>query len=236
MRDNRIVTVRVAVLTAVLIMVSGCFLNWGKRLEFNGGEIYYTPEVTEEEATRLGEYMIDSGFFDGNEKTVQITKNGTTYEFRMVIKEGLDQDEEYLWIAGIYSLELSENVFEGNRTDIHLCDEHLETLQVIAALEFNGGQLFYLSGVTSDEAVRLGEYLVASGFYDGNEKSVLLSKTGEVFEFYMITRAGLDTDPEYITVAEAFTGELSENVFNGSQVDIYFCDSDLQTLLVITGE
>ncbi len=82
----------------------------------------------------------------------------------------------------------------------------------------------------------MGEYLVASGFYDGNEKSVLLSKTGEVFEFYMITRAGLDTDPEYITVAEAFTGELSENVFNGSQVDIYFCDSDLQTLLVITGE
>lgn len=236
MRNNRILTVRIAVLTVALIMVSGCFLNWGKRLEFNGGELYYTQEVTEEEATRLGEYMIESGFFDGNEKTVQIARNGTTYEFRMVIKEGLDQDEEYLWIAGIYALELSENVFEGNRTDIHLCDEHLQTLQVIAALEFNGGQLFYLSGVTSEEAEGFGNYLVETGFFDGSEKSVQLAKTGAVYEFRMITHPGLEQDPEYLEVAEAFTVELSENVFNGSRVDIYFCDADLQTLRVITGE
>ena len=119
--------------TALLVTVSACMQNWGTRLEFNGGELYYTSSVTLEEATRLGEYMVESGFYDGNEKTVQLTKTGATYEFRMVIMEGLDEDQEYIFIAGMYALELSRKVFDGSPVDIHLCDVQLETLRVIAS-------------------------------------------------------------------------------------------------------
>ena len=122
--------------TAVMFVVSGCSLTWGKRLEFNGGELYYTSSVTMEEANRLGDYLVEAGFFDGNEKTVQLTKAGSTYEFRMVIKKGLDEDEEYIAIAKIFAEELSRDVFNGDQVDIHFCDDQLKTLRVIVALKY----------------------------------------------------------------------------------------------------
>src|SRR2546428_748238 len=35
-------------------------------------------------------------------------------------------------------------------------------------LAFNGGEVFYTSGVTKDEATRLGTYLVREGYFDGD--------------------------------------------------------------------
>ena len=118
----------------VFFLVSGCSLFWGKRLEFNGGELYYTSSVTREEADRLGDYLVEAGFYDGNEKTAQLTKTGTTYEFRMVVKKGIDEDEEFIGIAKIFAEELSRNVFNGSQVDIHFCDNQLKTLRVIVAL------------------------------------------------------------------------------------------------------
>ena len=122
------------VLSFLLVTIFiGCG-DHGTLLEFNGGELYYTSVVSEREAYRLGEFLVDSEFFDGELKTVQIDKTGNTYEFRMVIKKGIDKDEEVIQLAKIFSNELSENVFDGYDVDIHMCDEYLNTIRVVVAL------------------------------------------------------------------------------------------------------
>ena len=122
------------VLSFLLVTIFiGCG-DHGTLLEFNGGELYYTSVVSEREAYRLGEFLVDSEFFDGELKTVQIDKTGNTYEFRMVIKKGIDKDEEFIQLAKIFSNELSENVFDGYDVDIHMCDEYLNTIRVVVAL------------------------------------------------------------------------------------------------------
>jgi len=105
--------------------------SYGTELTFNGGQLFYTNSMTEAEATRLGQYLVDNGFFDGNPKTVQINKSGNTYEFRMVVKKGIEQDESMIQAAKIFAAELSENVFNGAPVDIHFCDERLKTIRVI---------------------------------------------------------------------------------------------------------
>lgn len=100
-------------------------------MEFNGGELYHTATVTADEATRLGQYLVAEEFFDGNEKTVQLNKNGSTYEFRFVVKKGLEDDPEFIATVKAFASELSEDVFGGNQVDIHLCDEYLETLRAV---------------------------------------------------------------------------------------------------------
>ena len=122
------------VLSFLLVTIFiGCG-DHGTLLEFNGGELYYTSVVSEREAYRLGEFLVDSEFFDGELKTVQIDKTGNTYEFKMVIKKGIDKDEEFIQIAKIFSNKLSENVFDGYDVDIHMCDEYLNTIRVVVAL------------------------------------------------------------------------------------------------------
>ena len=127
-----------------IIKKSLCFLipafiivscnNYGTFLEFNGGELYYTSKITEREAYKLGEYLVDSEFFDGERKTVQIDRIGDTYEFRMVIKKGLEQDEEFIEIMKYSSKLLSQDVFNGYSVDMHLCDEYLNTIRVVVSL------------------------------------------------------------------------------------------------------
>ena len=114
-----------------LTMLSGCGSGYGERMEFNGGELYHTATVTADEATRLGQYLVAEEFFDGNEKTVQLNKNGSTYEFRFVVKKGLEDDPEFIATVKAFASELSEDVFDGNQVDIHLCDEYLETVRAV---------------------------------------------------------------------------------------------------------
>tara|TARA_B100001250_G_C19140289_1_gene503515 strand:+ start:36 stop:419 length:384 start_codon:yes stop_codon:yes gene_type:complete len=109
--------------------------GYGELLEFNGGELYYTSNVTLAEANKLGKYCVKEGFFDGNEKTIQLDKEGSTYLFRMVVKKGIENDQEFINIAKVTAAELSQNVFNGKQVDIHLCDENLKTLRVVVSLQ-----------------------------------------------------------------------------------------------------
>ena len=108
--------------------------NYGTLLEVNGAELYYTSSISEREAYRLGEFLVDNEFFDGEGKTVQINKSGNTYEFRMVVKKGIEKDEEFIQVFKNLSAVLSEDVFDGYSVDIHLCDEYLNTLRVVVPL------------------------------------------------------------------------------------------------------
>jgi hypothetical protein len=122
-----------------IILVFTLFLincdNYGTLLEFNDNELYYTPSVSEREAYRLGEYLVDGGFFKSNSSArVQLDKTGNTYNFRMVIKKGIEKDEENIEIMKNIAMELSENVFNGFNVDIHLCDENLSTIRVVEPL------------------------------------------------------------------------------------------------------
>lgn len=122
-----------SVMLIALLAISGCGFGRGKKLEYNGGELYYTSSVTKAEAERLGRYLA-KGFFDGNRKTVQLTKTGNTYEFRMVVKKGIETDPEYIEAAKAFAGEMSEEVFNGSPVDIHLCDDRLKTLRVVVEL------------------------------------------------------------------------------------------------------
>jgi hypothetical protein len=103
----------------------------GTRLEFNGGELYYTRAVSEAEAKKLGDYLVKAKFYDGNPKTVQLTKTGSVFEVRMVVKPGVDRDPHYLKVSQAVCAELSANVFDNAEVKVHLCDDRLNTLRVV---------------------------------------------------------------------------------------------------------
>lgn len=121
------------ILSLLCIALTGCGASRGKALEFNGGELYYTKAVTEAEARKLGDYLVQGKFFDGTKKSAQLNKEGAAYEFRVVVKKGAETDEQNAVLFQQISQELSQNVFGGAAVNVHLCDDQLKTLRVIAA-------------------------------------------------------------------------------------------------------
>jgi hypothetical protein len=116
-------------------MISSVFKgNYGTELKFNGGQLFYTSAVTKQEAEKLGNYLIKQDFFDGNSKTMQLNKSGDTYELRMVIKKGVDQDSDFIDGIKEFNNEISKNVFSSAPVETHLCDEKLKTIRVVVSL------------------------------------------------------------------------------------------------------
>lgn len=104
--------------------------SYGEKLEFNGTDVYYTDLVTEAEAQKLGEYLVESEFADGNEKSVQLTKRDSTYLFRMVVIEGATEDSIKDISFKALSMLISMQVFDNAPVELEACNNTFETLRV----------------------------------------------------------------------------------------------------------
>jgi hypothetical protein len=86
----------------------------GTELSFNNGQLFYEAPATKAEEVSLGNYLVREQYFDGQPGTVQTAKSGNTYEFRMVIKTSLVQDQEVIDYPKAFCRRLSENVFNNS--------------------------------------------------------------------------------------------------------------------------
>ena len=130
--QNRVARTLVFLLSLlVLLPVVGCGKNLGKKITKNGCELYRKKPVKKSEAKKLLGFLEKQQFCDGNKKTVQIRKKGDTYEFRMVVKKGMEKDESYIKTAKLFALQVSMAVFDKQKVDIHLCDRKMKTLRVV---------------------------------------------------------------------------------------------------------
>lgn len=116
---------------AILLVVGLACSGHGTKLEFNGGDLYYTDNVTEAEAKKLGNYLVEQGFYDGKPKSVQLDKSGSTYQFRMVVQPEKQNDAATMEIMKTFASQLSSDVFSNAPTEVHVCDDQLKTLKVI---------------------------------------------------------------------------------------------------------
>ncbi len=106
--------------------------NYGDKLVFGKGELYYKSPVSKELANKLGNFLLESGFF-GNENavSVQLLKENDTYQFRMVVQEGKEKDESLTDVFKLFGSQISEAVLGGAKLEYHLCDKYFKTLKVI---------------------------------------------------------------------------------------------------------
>lgn len=113
--------------------LSGC--GYGEKLTYLGNnELYYTSNVTKSEAEKLGNYLVKNGYFTNDtEIFMQLDKENRAYEIRMIMKTGLENDNDIIadlkYLCGDYS----RNVFDNKYVDILLCDKNLKTIRTVVA-------------------------------------------------------------------------------------------------------
>ena len=107
--------------------------SYGEKLEFNGTDVYFTEEVSEAEAQRLGAYLVETEFADGRSKSVQLSKRDSVYLFRMVVKKGIVEDSTNDVTLTAMTYALSLGVFDGAPVELEACDDVFGTLRVYGA-------------------------------------------------------------------------------------------------------
>lgn len=116
---------------AFLLLIISCN-NYGKKLKYGNSEVYYTTNVTEDLAKKLGDYLEKVQFFQpGRRISVQLDKAADTFLFRMVVKKEFVNDPKYIESGKTSITEFSQNVFDSKPVIVHFCDDHLKTVRII---------------------------------------------------------------------------------------------------------
>lgn len=114
---------------AYLFILCSC-QNYGTLIQNGSLNLYYTSTISLEEAKKLEKLLVEEKFNEGNKKFVQFNKNGVVYEFKVVVKKGNENDDEYIKKFKVFASYISE-IFGNKEVDIHLCDDALNTLRVV---------------------------------------------------------------------------------------------------------
>jgi hypothetical protein len=102
----------------------------GERILFGSTgqeEVYYTRGATEDEADRLGAFLVKTGFFDdGHAKTVQVARGDGRHIVAFVLAGRAWEDPAVVATFRELIPELSARVFGGAAVEIHLCRREVE--------------------------------------------------------------------------------------------------------------
>ncbi len=107
--------------------------DYGYKRKFKKGEIFYNGPVTQEQADQVGEIMVTMGFFnDEKEVSMLLDQNDDKiYEFKMVVDQSEQIEEEVLEALKIIRLLVQGQVFPDDQLHLHLTDGQFETTKII---------------------------------------------------------------------------------------------------------
>lgn len=226
-------------IVTLLLLFTAC-QSYGEKEIFKGTEVYYKEGITEEQVERLGESLIESGFANGDRKSVQFSKdpNSDKYIFKMVIDKKKIDDASLSDIFNIFPRELSDLM--DLPIDLHLCNNTFKTLRVhkledaqktTMALET---EIRYTKNVTEAELTKLKEYLINSGFSDRQtKKTVAFDKKEEKYILKMVLNKGMMARESTVGILKAFKQQIQEKVLDGKPLEIHMCNTLMNTLKVI---
>jgi hypothetical protein len=129
MKRKNLITAFAAIL--ILLLAGAACSKYATKLEYNGGELYYTKNVSEAEAKKFGDYLVKIKYFEGKKTSVQLDKSGSTYQTRFVINKEKQNDEVVTNGFKTLGKLFSEEVFGGAPIEVHICDDQLKTQRII---------------------------------------------------------------------------------------------------------
>ncbi len=135
-RSSYFLPITIGVLIFTLIISSIIYTQHipDKALNYNKNKLFYTENVTESQAKKLGDYLEAEDFFKVDSETdVKVDKQKDIFIFSMVIKKDYIDNEDVLDNMKLVSKELSVDVFENNKVQIDLCTNRFKVLKSISS-------------------------------------------------------------------------------------------------------
>ena len=126
----------------VLLLSVGCdrindtwnYYKHGYKVQMGKISFFYKSPVTVDEVKSLGNYLNKGTNNDSDSISVKVLKNDEIYEVYFVVKKGMENDPSTIQVLKELGDELSREVFQYSKTDIHLTDETFGTLRVVPCL------------------------------------------------------------------------------------------------------
>ena len=118
--------------TVVLVTIIAVFYSRDKELVAGNIHVKYHKNVATQDAQKFADWMRDDFAKAKSPEPlyVKLSKVGTTYEVRVMLKKGLESDPDQARAMKFMATVLSKEVFGGAPCDLVGCDEKWNDLRV----------------------------------------------------------------------------------------------------------
>lgn len=217
------------------------FSDYGEKMTFGAGELFYKDGVTGDEAKKLGDYLLSEGFFtEENPNSVQITKKDDVYIFHMVTKDEYVKDDNFAQTAGFMAMDLSTDVFDKAKVNIELADENFKTQKEIPCpgirIDRDSTFIYRRFEVDADIANEVTDYLVEIEFI-GNQPTVIsYGIEGDDFLLEAVMADGAELDKAVVNANKTICGLISAEILDSKPIKMHFLNEDYSIKSVYTFE
>jgi len=128
----------------------------------DGGHLFYKAPVSAGEAARLGTYLKGLGFAGG---PIELRKEAGTYVLRMMVRRGIEQDQDVLLSLQRLIFEVSRQAFPGATVRVDLCDSLFTAFEQVELLPALGPGLGPPIEEAADKEATLAAYQAAARAY-----------------------------------------------------------------------
>jgi hypothetical protein len=229
-------TIGLAVAGIIIAGLAVAFFSWpdprGKRIRLGAVRLYYSPALTADVVDRVVEYLKRQQYTD-RPMDARLLHQDETYQFQIIFSGPPHEDR----VTGfeVLAAGLSDDVFAGGAVEVHVCDRFFRPYVVIPhrgrygrRITMNAAHLFYLEGVTDQEALSVATFLVGAGLFNDSPKIAQMNRGVEGYEFRLAVKVDPQT-PERVEGARRMAGDLSRVL--GASVAVHFCQGPLAKTL-----
>ncbi len=206
--------------------------GYGPNVQNGSVEVFYVGGATQDEANSLAAYLNKDLTAGDKKRSVQLKKSGETYQVRVVIQTGLQNDEKTKTAMQILGARVSQEVLKGAAVEVHICDEKLKTISVLPTrddlkliLVQGKVEIFYSNDNLKTDAKNLADHLNTLFKDSATTKAYFkLAKRDKTFEVHMVTNEGQWNDAEFVKDIAVDAKDMGRKVFGGSPAEIHLCD------------
>lgn len=107
-----------------------------KVIEFKNIQLEYSAGINDSVIDKLRKYLTkDPCSCDSVSKQFQLTKGNGTYLFKISIVDYIAEKNSDFDLCKHYARQLSKDVFDGKKVEIHICDGEFETKHIVRPFE-----------------------------------------------------------------------------------------------------
>lgn len=190
---------------------------------------YDTSRVQQEMAAKLGRYLL-SGWDLQKETLLWLDYSEGVWQFKFVPENDLLNDPDSIFVGSVVALEFSLLVFDGAKTEVHLCDDFFNHCEIVEALDYMAKfDTFVIYSPDQVDPAQVEELLagLAIDYYNGEtvtiDESIVYYLGYENSKWQLgrlFTEEALG-DPYLEHTLSYFASVLSHEVFEGEEVEVF---------------
>ncbi len=110
-----------------ILIVYGCSGENYEKKQLDKGELYYDKNISGDKIESLANYINQCAIFNDEVHKARLIKSDSTYDLSLSVPTEMINSDQYQNYAEILAMQLSDDVFDHSKVNIHLTDSSFNT-------------------------------------------------------------------------------------------------------------